>query len=255
MLRRQGLGREHIDGGPGDGAFMQRLRERLLIDDAAARALDQIGGRFHGGEFLAPDQSHGFLAARRVDSHEIAGGEQLLETSRLVAVVGDHVVGHEGIMDHDLQRQPAAARGDDAPDGAVADDADRLAGDLSAGVLGAVPLALAYRSVGGGEVPRHAEDVRDRELSGGGRVSVRRIEHDKTELGRPGDIDVVDADAGAADDAQLRLLGQYLGRQLGRAAHDDAVDLGELRLELGIGQASLQPGIDAILLEAGQALV
>ena len=54
---------------------------------------------------------------------------------------------------------------------------------------------------------RQREHQRDRVLGGGDRIAERRVHHDDALGGRRRNVDVVDADAGAADHLQaLRLL-------------------------------------------------
>ena len=120
--------------------------------------------------------------------------------------------------------QPERAVGDDAPDAAEADDAQRLAGDLGARP-GPSPstcrCAPAGRRAGRGARARQQE--RDRELRRRRRVAARRVHHDDAALGRGLAVDVVDADAGAADDAQLGRRLDHAPRDLGRRAHDERV--------------------------------
>ena len=88
-------------------------------------------------------------------------------------------------------------------------------------------------------------------LGGGDRVAERRVHHDHA-AGRGGwNIDVVDADAGAANDLQfLRALEQLRG-DLGRGANGEPVivadDLGEFflvesRLDVDLNAARLENG-------------
>ena len=57
----------------------------------------------------------------------------------------------------------------------------------------------------------------------------RRVDHQHAPAGRGDDVDVVQPDARARDHLQLRRGGQRLGVDLGGAAHDDRVDVGERR--------------------------
>ena len=76
--------------------------------------------------------------------------------------------------------------------------------------------------------------------------------HDDDALGGGGrDIDIVDADAGAADHLQVLGIGQNLRRHLGGRADGEAVviadDLGELVLVLA--EIGLEIDLDAAILE------
>ena len=62
-----------------------------------------------------------------------------------------------------------------------------------------------------------------RVLGDGNRIAARRVHHQHTGCGCGGEIDVVDANACAADHFQLRRLCQNVWRNLDRAAHDQGV--------------------------------
>ena len=66
-----------------------------------------------------------------------------------------------------------------------------------------------------------------------------------------GNVDVVDADAGAADDLQLRRMFEQLGGDLGRRADRKAVVVADDPGELVLVEARLDVDLDAALLEDG----
>ena len=86
-------------------------------------------------------------------------------------------------------------------------------------------------------------------LGGGDRIAERRVHHDHAASGRGWNVDVVDADARAADDFQLRRALEQLGRDFGVGANGEPVivadDLGELLLV----EARFDVDLDAALLE------
>ena len=65
IVGRQRLLREHVERGAGDLSRFQRLDQRRLVDHAAARDIDQIGGRLHGGEHLRADDAARLRRQRR----------------------------------------------------------------------------------------------------------------------------------------------------------------------------------------------
>ena len=107
-------------------------------------------------------------------------------------IVGDH-----------LHAQPEGAVGDDRADIAAADDAERLAGDLDAHEAVLLPLAGLRRGVGLRDLARERQHQRDGVLGGGDRIAERRVHHDDALGGRGRNVDIVDADAGAADHLQV----------------------------------------------------
>ena len=95
------------------------------------------------------------------------------------------------------------AVGDDRADIAAADDAERLAGDLDAHEAVLLPLAGLGRGVGLRDLARQREHQRDGVFGGGDRIAERRVHHDDAARRRRRDVDIVDADAGAADHLEV----------------------------------------------------
>ena len=88
-----------------------------------------------------------------------------------------------------------------------------------------LPLAGLRGGVGGGQLARQRHHQRDGVLGGGDGIAERRVHHDHAGGGRGGNIDVVDADAGAADHFQLLRRLDHIGGDFGRGADGDAVIL------------------------------
>ena len=133
-----------------DPALLERGVERVLVDDAAARGVDEHQRRLGLGELVGADQADGLGRLGQVDADEVGLGEQGVEVDQTdahlrgpaglhVGVVGDHV--------HAERREPL---GDQDADPAEPDDADGLLVELDAGVLRALPLAVAQRRRGPG---------------------------------------------------------------------------------------------------------
>ena len=147
--------------------------------------------------------------------------------------------------------RPMRAVGDDRADIAAADDAERLAGDLDAHEAVLFPFAGLGRGVGGGNFARQREHHGDGVFGGGDGIAEGRVHHDDAARRGGGNVDIVDADAGAADDFQVFGAFEDLGRDLGRRADGEAVviadDRGELVLVLA--ERRLEIDLDAALLE------
>ena len=92
---------------------------------------------------------------------------------------------------------------------------------------------LLERRVGRRDVPRGGEQQPDRQLGGADDVGLRRVDHHHAGLGGRLDVDVVQADARAGDDLELPGRGERLGVDLGRAADQDRVDVGNGRQQRG----------------------
>ena len=84
-------------------------------------------------------------------------------------------------------------------------------------------MALA-RGIAAGQRDHQAEG----QLGDGDGVGAGRVHHDDAAVRGGVGVDVVDADAGAADDAQLRRGLQQLGVDLHGGADDERVGVGEL---------------------------
>ena len=71
--------------------MMRRLftasQQRRLVDDAAARAVDEVGGRLHHGELARADQVARVVLQRRVHGDEVG-------TRQRGAEVGDRLAAH-----------------------------------------------------------------------------------------------------------------------------------------------------------------
>ena len=159
------------------------------------------------------------LASIRLRVASVSGVCRVMKSARasssssvdlLDAEVAGALVREEGIEGDHLHLQAEGAVGDDRADIAAADDAERLAGELDAHEARLLPLAGLGRAVGGGDLAGQREHHGDGVLGGGDGVAVRRVHHHDAALGGRGDVDVVDADAGAADDLEVRRGGQDL---------------------------------------------
>jgi len=133
-----------------------------------------------------------------------------------VGVVGDHA--------HPEGAQPLR---DEHPDPAEPDDAHGLLVELDTGVARTLPLAVAQGGVRRADVPSRGEHERHRELRGADDVGGRGVDHHHPALGRGADVDVVETHAGAGDDLEPAGRGERLGVDLGAAAHQDRVGVGD----------------------------
>ena len=204
--QRAVLGRldlEHVEGGAGHVARFQRLGQRPLVDQAAARAVDDahalLGLLQRGGI----DDVAGLVGQRRVQGDEIGAAQQVVELDLLHAQLHRPLRRQERIVGDHLHLQADGAVGDDRADVAAADHAQRLGGELDAQELGLLPLAGLRGAVGLRDLAGERHHQRERVLGGGDGIAEGRV-HDDDALGGGGlDVDVVDADAGAADHLEL----------------------------------------------------
>ena len=136
----------------------------------------------------------------------------------------------------------ARALRDFLADAAEAGDAERLAAQLVAEKLLLLPLAGLHRLIGGGHHARQRQHQRAGVLGDADAVGARRVDDEDAAAAGGRHVDVVDAGAGAADDAQARRRGEQILGDLGRAAHEQRVGVGEV---LGqIAGAAAGSGVD-----------
>jgi hypothetical protein len=145
------------------------------------------------------DDVLGLLGQRRVQRDEIGALEQFVELDLLDADILGALRRQERIERDHLHAQAERAVGGDRADIAAADHAQRLAGDLDAHEAVLLPLAGLRRGVGLRNFTRQRQHQRDGVLGGRDRIAERRVHHDDALGGGRRDLDIVDADAGAAD--------------------------------------------------------
>src|SRR5581483_2131754 len=216
------LVRKDVERGAGDVAGIDRAHERVVVDELAAGGVDDAQARLRGGHLALADHVPRLRGERGVQRQEVRalddGGDAIGE---LDAEHGGALGRDERVVGDDAHVEPFAAARDLRANLAEADDAQRLAAQLDADEAGAVPLAGPERGIGVRDVAREREHERDGVLGGGDRVPERRIDDDHAALGRRGEVDIVDADAGTADDVQLLRCREDLARHLRLAAHDE----------------------------------
>ena len=182
---------------------------------------------------------------------EIGALEQFVELDLLDAEIGGALRRQEWIVGDHFHLQPERAVGNDRTDISAADHAERLAENLHAHEFVLFPFAGARRSIGFRNLPRQRQHERDRVLGGGDRIAERRIHHDDAARGRRRNVDIVDANAGAADHLQVFGLFEDLRRHLGGRADGETVIVadGGGELFLVLAERGLEIHLDAAILE------
>ena len=239
-----GLLRVHVEAGAGDAALLEGGVQRRLVDDPAARGVDDADRRLDLVQRLVADETEGLGGLGQVHGDEVGDLEQLVEGQQLHAHLRGARGLHVRVVGDDLHAEGRHALGDQDADAAEADDAEGLLGELDAGVLGALPLAVLQRGVGLRDVARGGDEQAAGELGGGDDVGRRGVDDHHAGLGGGGDVDVVQADAGAGDDLQLAGGGDGLGVDLGRGADQDRVDVGDGGQQLGAVRAVAVPDLE-----------
>src|SRR3984957_5128471 len=152
-LRHRFFG-ETIQRRAGDAPFLQRREERVLIHDAAARGVEQVGIGLHQRQFLRTDKAAGFFGERTMDGDEIGLFEQFFQTYQLRAAFCRSFRAGKRIERDRLVHAEAAQQLEClACDAAESNDPERAIAQFAAHVFGAfVPLAGAHEPVLGKHV-------------------------------------------------------------------------------------------------------
>ena len=213
-----------------DLAGRQRVGQRRLVDQAAAGGVDDDHARAWWWPApsapIRPSVS-GVFGRWMVMKSRLA--EQLLQRHQPDAELRGAAGLDVGVVGDQRDAEGGQPLGDQDADPAEPDDADGLVGDLDAHELRPLPRPLAQGRVGGGDLPGRGEQQRDGVLGGADDVRRRRVDDHDAALGRRGDVDVVQADAGAGDHLQVRRGGQGLGVDLGGAPDHHRRRVGESR--------------------------
>ena len=192
-----------VDCRAGDMTAVERRGEIIFDDEAAAGAVHQAHAALHLGDRAGVDQVFGGLGQRGMESDEIGAGKERIERYFFDAEIDRPLGRQERIVGDHLHAQTEGPLGDDRADIAAADDAERLAGQLDPHEARLLPFAGLRRAVGRRDLAAQREQHGNRVLGGGDRVAVGGIHHDNAALRRRCDVDIVDADAGPADDLEL----------------------------------------------------
>ena len=155
-----------------------------------------------------------------MDSEKISARVDFVERRQLDLQIARLFGRDERIVSDDQHAHRACARSDHASDAAQADDAECLSLKFDSDKFLAVPTSGFEAAAGLRDRTRERDQQRDRVFGGRDRVAVGRIHHDDAANRRGGNVDVVDADSRASDDAQAVGRVEQIRSDFGFAAHD-----------------------------------
>lgn len=217
------LGFVHVEGGAGHGAGFETLAEGGFIDEAAAGAIDDADARLEKGDAFLVDDVLCFRGHRHVKRDEVGlfhGFIDLLD--EFDTEEAGFASGQIGIVSDDPHAEGHGAAGEFTADAAHAEDGEGFVVEFHAFELFAFPFAGDDGGVGLGDVPGEGEHEAEGVFGGGDGIAGGRIHYDHPVLGGGGDIDVIDADAGAADGFEIGCSLENFGGYFRLAADDDA---------------------------------
>jgi hypothetical protein len=128
-----------------------------------------------------------------------------------------------------IERHNPHAESDGAPaefaaDSPHADDAKGLVEELDPFQVFAVPFSAAQKGISLRNFARRAQEQGKSVFRRGNSVAARRVHHDHAPLRRRVDIDIIDPNPSASDNAQPGAGINNRGRDLRLAAHDNSAE-------------------------------
>ena len=227
--------REDVERCGRDLPGLQRIDERGLVDQLAARRVDDAHTVAHPRERLRVDRAARLRGQRLVQGEEIGRREHIFDRfGPLRADVAEPLRVDERVVRDDAHPQPDRAAPDLLPDPAEAEHAERLVRELDAAPAAALPASLPQRGVRLRDVAREGDEQADRVLGCGDDRRLGRVRHDDPATRGGRNVDVVDADTGAADHLQPPGALDQLGGELGRRADDDPLVVADHVFELRV---------------------
>ena len=160
-----------------------------------------------------------------MDGDEIGLFEQVVELPEFYIQALGQVLRHEGVVGEDPHLESIGSAGHLGAYLAQPDNPQRFASKLGADEPFPGPFAGLEGRVGLGDVPGQRKHQRHGVLSGGYDVGGRRVDDNHASLCCGINVDVVNADTGAANNLQVRSRFQSLSRDLRLATDDKGVVL------------------------------
>jgi len=228
---------EHVDRRADQVLVLDRLGQRVEFDHGAAGGVDQDAALLDRADFALADHPLGGRQFRHVQGDDVALAEQVVQVADLRGVA-QRQLGHH-VVEADLHAERFGEYRELGADRAVADDAELLAADLE-GVRRALdPAAAVAGSVLLGDAAQQQDGFGEHQFGHRASVRVGRVEHCDTALAGGVQVDLVGADAEAADRHQfLRAIEDFFG-QLGARADADEVGVSDLALQFVAGERRL----------------
>ena len=219
------LGREHIGRGRGQPARLQGLAQSRLVDDSATRGVDEARRRFHQRQLRPTDQVAIRIDEWHVHGNEVGTLEEVIEADQRDVEKLRPLHRNHGVVGDDVHLEAVRTLRHLGAHVAETDHPECLAADLGADKLRAIPLPALDRRICLRHPARKREQQRHRVLGGSHDVAARRVDHQDALARGSLDVDVVDADAGAADDTELATRLDDRRGDPCLAAHDERVEV------------------------------
>ena len=126
---------------------MQSFVKCRLVDEVAARTIDQAGAWLHLHEALGVNHVACRFGQRAVQAHVVGPRQQCIKRDWFGTHLFNDFWGHEWVVCEYLHFEREASPGEGATNCAKADHADAFAQEFGANELGWMPLAATHRAI------------------------------------------------------------------------------------------------------------
>ena len=225
---RRRLRFEHVQRGRAHDAACNRAAQRRFVDQLAARGVDEANAGPALREPLVVEEMLRLGRRGQVQRQVVGRRAHLLERHQLDAERGRDLLGDERVVRDDPHAERAGALRDLLSDPPEAGDAERLPAQLAPEKLLLLPPGVLHRAVGRRHRSRQCEHQCARMFGDADAVRARRVHDENAACAGGSDVDVVDAGAGATDDAEVGGSRQQVGIDGRRAAHEERVSVCEV---------------------------
>ena len=214
--------RINVDSSAGNFTGFNALGNSFGVHAAAAGTVDNAHAVLHFGNSFGIQHLFRFLGERSVNGDVVGFSQQSVKINQLNANLMRTFFGNIRVIADSGHFHSLHTFGNAAADTANADDAKGFALHLNAVKGFAVPFAFLNRLMGLRNVTSHSHHHSNSVLGSSHGVAFRGVEYDNAFSGSGGDINVINANTGAADNLQtgggFDNLFSYLGHAAGYQA-------------------------------------
>ena len=224
----QRLRAENIQRRPRHLPRLDRLRQRLIHDQFAARAVHNPNPRLHNRQRMFVDQTLSLRSQSHVQRKKIRLAKNVIDRHQRNAVLPRNHGSHKRIVPQQIHPKRLRTPSHFKPNPPQPDNAQRLAAQLRPLQRLLVPLARMHRRIRPRNRPRHRNHQPQRQLRHRNSIRPRRIHHHNSAPRSFSRINIVDANASAPNNAQLRSRSHQRRIGLHRRPHNQRISISQL---------------------------
>ena len=220
--------------------------QRCLVDQAAAGGVDDDLALLRLRQQLCVEHAGGFFGLRQVDGHEICACHQLIQFHEFHTKLGSTSRVGIRVIGNDLGFECSKALREKLTDVTKSDDADGLVEDFYALKRRTLPFAIAQSFIRGRNLPCGSHQQRNSLLTCRVNIRGRSIGDHDTTFGSRFNVDVVQANTGTANDAQVRCCLEHFLVDGGCRTHQQGVGLADCTEQFFAVGAVNPPNFDGV---------